>query len=89
MRLNRLSELANNDNEIGNIARFGNEYLIEIKKWNGEIVKLKTENCRSITHNVEISDEIGDIVCDKGICKFMTADNADVILSVDADELKA
>ncbi len=27
MRLNRLSELANNDNEIGNIARFGNEYL--------------------------------------------------------------
>ncbi len=85
-----IRKISNNDNEIGNIYRENDEYVIQIKLWNGEVCNLKTIGCKSIYHRIELVDEIGDIVMKDGLYRFMTVDTekeAETILEIEADGL--
>ena len=86
-----LNRIAYNDNEIGKIYRDNYEYVIEINMWNGDIRILKTVNCRKIVHNVELIDEIGDIIFNDKVYKFLTVDDSDdgpeTILEIVADDI--
>lgn len=85
-----IRKISNNDNEIGNIYRENDEYVIQIKIWNGEECNLKTIGCKSIYHRIELVDEIGDIVMKDGLYRFMTVDTekeAETILEIEADGL--
>lgn len=51
---------------------------------------LKTIGCKSIYHRIELVDEIGDIVMNDGLYKFMTVDieeEAEAILEIEANGL--
>lgn len=86
--MNELIEyLSYNDNEIGKIYRDGFEYIIEINLWNGDICRLKTVNCKRIVHNLELVDEFGDIKFFNGTYQFMTFDDEEVILEINADNI--
>ncbi len=82
-----LNRIAYNDNEIGKIYRDNDEYAIEINMWNGDILILKTVNCRKIVHNVELVDEIGSIIFNDEAYKFLTVDGLETILEIVADEI--
>ena len=86
-----LNRIAYNDNEIGKIYRDNYEYVIEINMWNGDIRILKTVNCKKIVHNVELIDEIGDIIFNDKVYKFLTVDDSDdgpeTILEIVADDI--
>ena len=84
-----LAQLANCDNEIGNIYRDGDEYIVETNLWNGRVIKLKTIGCNRITHKVSLTDEFGDIPIKDGVYRFMTVDNEDVVLEIAANDLHA
>lgn len=83
----RFIDLMDNDNEIGNIYRKDHEYIIEINIWNGTIKRLKTINCKKIVHNIEMTDEFGEIVIENNIYKFMTVSDNDIILEIEADDI--
>ena len=80
-------QLANSDNEIGNVYREGNEYIVEVNLWNGNVIKLRTTGCNRITHNINLVDEFGDILIKDGIYRFMTVDSEDIILEIAACDL--
>ena len=85
-----IGKVSNNDNEIGKIYREDDEYIIQIDLWNGEICRLKTIGCKSIYHRIELVDEIGNIVMNDGLYRFMTVDTeeeAEIILEIEADRL--
>ena len=86
-----LNMIRDNDNEIGKIYRDNYEYVIEINMWNGDIRILKTVNCKKIVHNVELIDEIGDIIFNDKVYKFLTVDDSDdgpeTILEIVADDI--
>ena len=84
-----LAQLANCDNEIGNIYRDGDEYIVETNLWNGRVIKLKTIGSNRITHKVSLTDEFGDILIKDGVYRFMTVDNEDVVLEIAANDLHA
>lgn len=66
------------------------EYVVQINLWNGEVCNLKTIGCKSIYHRIELVDEIGDIVMNDGLYKFMTVDieeEAEAILEIEANGL--
>lgn len=80
-------QLANSDNEIGNVYREGNEYIVEVNLWNGNVIKLRTTDCNRITHKINLVDEFGDILIKDGIYRFMTVDSEDIILEIAACDL--
>ena len=83
-------DFANNDNELGNVYRDGEEYVIEINCWNNTKVVFKTVDCRYIIHFIELTDEIGDIIIDGNLYKFMTLDGPDgeeTILEIEAKRM--
>lgn len=85
-----IRKISNNDNQIGNISRKDDEYVIQINLWNGEVCNIKTIGCKSIYHRIELVDEIGDIVMQDGLYKFMTVDTeeeAGTILEIKANGL--
>lgn len=86
-----INKISNNDNEIDNIYRENDEYIIQIKLWNGEIYRLKTIGCKSIYHRIELTDEIGDIAMKDDLYRFMTVagdGEAEAILEIEADGLR-
>lgn len=85
-----IRKISNNDNQIGNISRKDDECVVQINLWNGEVCNLKTIGCKSIYHRIELVDEIGDIVMNDGLYKFMTVDieeEAEAILEIEANGL--
>ncbi len=84
-----LDYLSWNDNEISNIYRDDREYIIEIAMWNAKPCRLKTVNCQRLIHNICIRDDIGDIVIDDGVYKFMDIEEeSEVILEIEADNIE-
>ena len=80
-------DVANNDNELGNIYRDDNEYVIEINYWNNTIFYFKTVGCQYISHRVDLLDEIGDITVAGNLYRFLTPDGEDTILEIEAEQL--
>ena len=65
----------------------GNEYIVEVNLWNGNVIKLRTTGCNRVTHNINLVDEFGDILIKDGIYRFMTVDSEDIILEIAACDL--
>ena len=82
-----ISDVANKDNELGNICRDANEYVIEINCWNNTTCFFKTVGCKYITHRVELVDEIGDITVEGNLYRFLTPDGEDTILEIEAEQI--
>ncbi len=83
----QMTQLGNNNNEIGTISRVGNEYQIEIRLWDGGRCILRTVDCQRITHNVALVDAIGTVTVEDGLYRFWTVDDEEVILEVAARDL--
>ncbi len=81
-----IRKISNNDNQIGNISRKDDEYVVQINLWNGEVCNLKTNGCKSIYHRIELVNEIGDIVMKDDLYRFMTVgteEEAETILEIE------
>lgn len=82
-----ISDIADNENELGNIYRDGREYIIEIECWNNKKVVFRTKGAVYILHRVELIDEIGSVIIDGNLYKFMTPDDEETILEIYAEQI--